>query len=350
MPQQQPPPELFIILAAFFCAIVAGVARLFLLIRKRVTPTTQQQVNSNATLTNDEPTPQVVVSGNNIALRSWLDHVNKQPNRVPHLAVIGPSGSGKTTLVTAVLSDRDGRIIVLTAKEGDDWGGLPYIGIDDDTSYTTMRKTFDGLYQEVKHRLIATKHNRMNSDWLTIVVDDFSTLVKECPVATNVVKLVARLGRSLRVRLIMLSDSALVKAIGLEGEGETRSNFAFIRLRRGHGGVIEIEDETHPIETSTLHQIAQHTNLANRKWMPSHTDMNGFDLGNHTSMPYQYDSNIPDMNATNGSMASMNERDKAILAILYANPSVSKNSIYAAVGGDRNAVMARIDVLKGVLT
>jgi energy-coupling factor transporter ATP-binding protein EcfA2 len=201
-----------------------------------------------------------------VGTRTWLDYVNAQPDQVPHVAVIGPSGAGKTTLTTAMLADRQGQIVVLTAKEGDTWGGLPYIGIDLDATYATANATFTALEAEVKQRLIAVKRKRMTADWLTIVVDDFSTLVKECPVASDVVKLVARLGRSLRVRLVMLSDSALVKAIGLEGEGETRSNFAFIRLQRGHIGTIEIEERQLPIDTSMVAQLAGRANLAQRAW------------------------------------------------------------------------------------
>src|SRR5689334_4278318 len=80
-----------------------------------------------------------------IPTRAWLNHVNTQPDLVPHVAVAGPSGSGKTTLVTALLADRQGQIIVLTAKEGDHWGGLPYVGIDLDATYTTMRQMFKEL-------------------------------------------------------------------------------------------------------------------------------------------------------------------------------------------------------------
>src|SRR5262249_13024362 len=156
--------------------------------------------------------------------------------------------------------------VVITAKEGDHWGGLQHVGIDDDATYNLAIQTFTELYEEVKRRLVDTKHNRMTASWLTIVVDDFSTLVKEAPVASDVVKLVARLGRSLRVRLIMLTDTALVKAIGLEGEGETRSNFAFIRIQRGHKATIEIDGAELPIDTQLVPQIAQRANLAHRAW------------------------------------------------------------------------------------
>lgn len=197
---------------------------------------------------------------------TWLALLNDQPDRVPHVAVIGPSGSGKTTLTTAILADRAGDVVILTAKEGDSWGGLPYVGIDDDATYSTAIQTFAALDVEIKARLVATKRGQMAAPWLSIVLDDFSTLVKEAPTAADVVKLVARLGRSLRVRLLMLSDSAHVKAIGLEGEGETRSNFAFVRLQRGHIATIDIDGEPQAIDLATVPQLATRPLDPGRVW------------------------------------------------------------------------------------
>lgn len=288
--------------------------------------------------------------------RAWLDYVNAQPDTVPHVAVIGPSGAGKTTLTTALLSDRTGQIVVITAKEGDHWGGLPYVGIDLDATYATANATFHALEAEIKQRLVAVKQSRMTADWMTIVVDDFSTLVKECPIAADVVKLTARLGRSLRVRLVMLSDSALVKAIGLEGEGETRGNFAFMRLRRGHGGTLEIEGKDIAIDTSGCKQIAQGARLHTRAWRPAgdaeaelhtlfDTGMGVQFRGADTSIRYRYRGGIPDIDAVSAGI-DLTPHDRAIMAILVTNPDASKNAIYSAVGGNRNVVFARIDVLK----
>lgn len=199
-----------------------------------------------------------------LPLTELLLYVNARPDEVPHLAIVGPSGSGKTTLAMAILASRPGQILVLTAKEDDTWGGLPYIGIDDDATYTSARRTFDTLTEEVKARLIRTKHRQEPGAWLTVVLDDYSTLQSECPGAPLVVKLIARLGRSLRVRLMMLSDSALVKALGLEGEGETRSNFAFVRLERGHAATLELAGELRPVDVRGLDVVPP--DLSRRAW------------------------------------------------------------------------------------
>jgi energy-coupling factor transporter ATP-binding protein EcfA2 len=227
---------------------------------KAAAPTTPAGLNeAAAAATPDAP----------LSTRAWLDYVNAQPDAVPHLAVIGPSGAGKSTFTTAVLSDRPGRIVVVAAKEGDHWGGLPYVGIDDDATYTTANATFAALDREVKQRLVAVKQKRLTADWLTIVLDDYSTLRIVCEAADEPFKLVARIGRSLRVRLVVLSDSASVKAWGIEGEGDTRASFAFVRLKRGRTGTLDIEEQAIPIDTSLTPRIASAAQLAARTWRPA---------------------------------------------------------------------------------
>lgn len=201
---------------------------------------------------------------------AWLSYVNNDPDRVPHVAICAPSGSGKTTLARAILGQRDGQIVVLTAKEGDDWGGLPYVGIDLDATYTTAEQTFQALDAEVKRRLIAAKLHDEVGDWLTVVLDDYSTLRSVCPAADAPFKLIARLGRSLRVRLMVLSDSAQVKAWGIEGEGETRNNFAFLLGKRGHLFTTVVDETTYRLDTSDVPRLAQ-VRLAARAWQSAAT-------------------------------------------------------------------------------
>jgi energy-coupling factor transporter ATP-binding protein EcfA2 len=203
-----------------------------------------------------------------LAFARVAQYVNDQPQNVPQLAVIGPSGAGKTTLVVALLHQRPGQIVILTGKEGDYWGGLPTIGIDDDLTYTRLGAMVEALTLEIRRRQLAAKQSRLTADWLTIVIDDYSTLRLECERLAGIVKIAARIGRSLRVRLIMLSDSMLVKSWGLEGEGESRSNFAVIRLKRGHTGAIEIEEQWIPIDYAPACAYERRPFPAARAWQP----------------------------------------------------------------------------------
>src|SRR3712207_3198705 len=46
--------------------------------------------------------PNAVQQSTALSLRHWLDSVNRQPDRIPHLFIEGGSGAGKTTLATAI--------------------------------------------------------------------------------------------------------------------------------------------------------------------------------------------------------------------------------------------------------
>ena len=191
--------------------------------------------------------------GGEIPAGVWIRYVSDNPQVSPHLLLAGPSGSGKTTLATSLLAARPGQVLIITGKTGDAWGGLPSVEIDDDGSYRTAEATFKALDAEVKRRLVASKRGALTSQWLTVCLDDYAELRSECPAADSPFRTIARLGRSLRVRLIVLSDSDQVKSLGLEGEGAMRGNFVVLRLRRGHAGTIQPERTDAPIAIAIPH-------------------------------------------------------------------------------------------------
>jgi hypothetical protein len=98
---------------------------------------------------------------------------------------------------------------------------------------------------------------------LTIFVDEAPTVVSECPdVAPKLFKDIGRIGRELRIRLVLMSQTDRVKALGLEGEGDTRENFVFITLKLAgtkHNPVyiasMEWLGESYELETRGLAEI-----------------------------------------------------------------------------------------------
>jgi hypothetical protein len=205
-------------------------------------------------------------------LDDLIEMCTDRGDEIPHLALVGGTGSGKTTLVVALLGMREGDIAALSGKEEDQftkWRGLKVVGLDDDLSYEPCITLFDQLLWELKRRNLAVKRRLPIGDILTVVIDDLGVLRKECPSAINVVKYIARIGRSLKVRLIILSGSGQVKELGLEGEGETRDHFLFIKLSKHRSGVVEAEGEKFEVDFSDI--LAEHaaTDLTGREWIPA---------------------------------------------------------------------------------
>jgi len=280
-------------------------------------------------------TPDTVLS-----TQEWLQIINDQPDKDPHIAIVGGSGSGKTTIGTAILAHRKGQVVIFSAKEGDTWAGLPYYGIDIDATYTTMRAALASIDTEVKRRLVATKqHKGLTDDWLTVVVDDFSTLLKEAPIAADIVKLVARIGRALRVRLIMLTDSQNVKAIGLEGEGESRSNFVFINLRKTakeRKAVIKLEDELTgdkvdvPMDTGLVKALADRAQLSHRQW----------------KAPRDRNEELSDLLGISTTGFTGSYTGSTIENLIAYNPDISANEVHRQVGGNRQDVLRKVKQTK----
>lgn len=202
-----------------------------------------------------------------LTTQQWMSDLNELPDTFPHLFVVGPTGSGKTTFTTALLSTRKGALVVITPKPDDQWGGLASVTIDDDASFRSVQQMFSSLNGELKQRLVAVKRGQPCGAPLTIVLDDAPALLSEGgKEAASLLKLVARLGRSFRVRLVLLSQSDRVKALGLEGEGDALDNFTRVQLAAGHAGATwQARGTTYQLDLLHVARLAKN-DLSGRSW------------------------------------------------------------------------------------
>ena len=194
-----------------------------------------------------------------LRFQQWLDLVNRQPDRIPHLFIEGGSGAGKTTLATAILHDRRDQVAIVGVKPDDGWGdGYVY--------RSTEREAYlVALLREVRRRL-----DEDDRSGFTLVLDDFTRLAAQHKVALDLYKEVADVGRSLRIRLILIARGRQVKGIGASGESDLLEHFCFLHVSRDHGATLELDEVNRPIDTGMVCVMARP--LPPERWLEVSTD------------------------------------------------------------------------------
>lgn len=204
-----------------------------------------------------------------LPVESWLERINDEPDVCPHVAATGPTGSGKTTLVLAALGRRPGRFVICTpkAKRTDPWNDFPAVRLQkSDGSYAAIAGAVALVYQEMLDR--NAQDADVTDDWLTLVIDDYSTVTAEQPAVRSLVLRMLTLGRSCRVRLVLLDTETNVKAWGLEGRGEARSNLLYVECEeRTHAAIMyRWNKQPDALDTTSVPALARAAQLADRAW------------------------------------------------------------------------------------
>lgn len=207
-------------------------------------------------------------------IREWMGRINHQPDKTPHLAVTGPSGSGKTTFVLSVLADRPGRLVIATpkAQRTDPWGGFPAVRLNAaDMSYAPLGSAIKAVYAEMLRR--NAQNSETTDDWLTLAIDDYSTVVGELPDLKPTILRMLTLGRSVRIRLVIIDTETNVKAWGIEGRGEARNNLIYVELEEDtHAArMFRWKERERPatLDVAAVPGIVAQARLTGRAWLPS---------------------------------------------------------------------------------
>lgn len=200
-----------------------------------------------------------------LAFKQWLHVLNDQPDQVPHVLIAGKSGSGKTTLARVLLAHRRGEVVVLHPKNTDeDWRPLGWHTVDGDGTFTTIAGILNDLYAELQQRPAGAPQ-------LTVVLDDVSAIAQDRTSKANYqqfVRAAARLGRSKRVRLLMLAHETTAQAVGLPGEVALLENFSRVNVERhSHQATLEHADDHYLLDTRGVPHEARHS-FALEAWQP----------------------------------------------------------------------------------
>ena len=156
----------------------------------------------------------------------------KQALSKPHCMLLGSTGDGKSILAKHLAANCTAYTIVIDPHAApDDWGNLPVFGAG--RKYGEIAKIMAVTLELLQVRFDARDQGVKQFEPIVIICDEYPAIVASSEagkVASSWMKLISREARKIAIRLVVLTQSPEVKAIGLEGEGSVRDNFCFIRL------------------------------------------------------------------------------------------------------------------------
>lgn len=186
--------------------------------------------------------------------QAWLNHSMKPPSREvaiapvdlppepvkysdikqalskPHILVLGETGSGKSTLVKFLVANAIAPSLVLDSHAApDDWQSMTVIGMG--RNYQAIGDEVDRLVALMNNRYEARGKGQKTFEPLIVILDEFPACVANLGKSfTEAIMLLVRESRKVSIRLIVLSQGAEVKALGIEGQGSIRECFAVVAL------------------------------------------------------------------------------------------------------------------------
>lgn len=152
--------------------------------------------------------------------------------------VIGASGAGKTNLLQWVASRRVGAVIVIDPHAAPNKWPQSCRVVGAGSNHPEIETTLDNLislmvtrYKEISAGLVREGEHPK----LTIVIDEWMSIAYQCSNAQEVMVRLLTESRKAAFSVIIGSHSERVKSLGLDGKGDLRDGFLFVRLWAENG-------------------------------------------------------------------------------------------------------------------
>jgi hypothetical protein len=154
-----------------------------------------------------------------------------EKEKYPHVMILGETGAGKT-LLAEYITDKDKgtlKTFVSPCRDDNEFIDYPYVG--GGFNYAAIGQYLASLVNEMRLRYQHSIQNVITDfGFRNVILDEGRDSAQSSqPFATNLLSLIS-LGRKRFIRMFLCTTSQSVKALGIEGEGDMRSNFTVVRL------------------------------------------------------------------------------------------------------------------------
>lgn len=181
-------------------------------------------------------TPQLLLSsGNEVAPLPDLLPILDRAQRV---LIRAESDGGKTTLLQHIAAHRAGAVLVIDPHSyPDKWPSKCRV-VGTGSNHAEISKVLDKLidimverYREIGQGLVKEgEHPR-----LTVIIDEWMSIAHECANAPSVMIRLLTESRKAAFSIFVGSHSERVRSLGLDGKGDLKDGFLFVRISNENG-------------------------------------------------------------------------------------------------------------------
>lgn len=177
----------------------------------------------------DEPKTETTNKPRKMFKIEWLI---TEKEKYPHVLIIGQTGSGKT-LLAEYLVDRDKKNTLCTfvSPARDDNEFIDYDTVGLGFNYTAIGEYIRAVVREMQERYNTPLQDVIpRFKFRNVIIDEGTDASKHTPSLAQDVLTLIGMARKRFIRVWMCTTAQNVKALNIEGEGESRHNFVYVRV------------------------------------------------------------------------------------------------------------------------
>lgn len=152
-------------------------------------------------------------------------------NKMPHLLVTGSTCSGKSVALKSLILSLTYKLpaqfvnLVIFDVEGKSlsiFEGLPHLSYPIIQDIDECQYVIDAVYNEMKRRLELDETEIKELPYLVCIIDEFAHISEQCDEDfTNTISEILRLGRKVKLHMVLAAQSSTKKALGIEDNNIT---------------------------------------------------------------------------------------------------------------------------------
>lgn len=167
-------------------------------------------------------------------LREIPTPVSASPEPLPlikdrHIMIVGPTGGGKTYTARYLLQGRPNAYVLDPHHKPGEWPEHCQV-VGGGRNFPEIAHVIEDTARAMDTRYKDRARGQTTFDPITLVTDEVPALAANLKEMMRHLMQIAREGRKVNIFLVLLTQSVLVKELGIEGHGEIRHNFATIKL------------------------------------------------------------------------------------------------------------------------